>query len=327
MMPRNATLILFIGILIFLLSSCKERNEIFPPVTWTDYFFEKENVPARPVSAILILDQHTEWYGSLNNQGLLYNNGYEWKAFQMATSSIPFDSVTCILRDGNGLVWVSWKSGLACFDGSNWKTIDELKGKRVTSLAVQGVGILWAGIDGDEQTGGLAKLSNGNWSFIKQGNSGMQSSHVTALAIDHDQNLWVGTADKGLIRFDGNYWSQYNLNTLYTVAGRINSIAVDNEGMVWVGTQNSQLVKFTGSQIIYMSTGTGKPITSLVAEAGGKLWIGTAGAGVITLQNGLWSGYTSVNMHLPSDSVLTMALHPDGKVLASFPDGHILYFK
>jgi hypothetical protein len=328
-MIRYLQPILVFGFLFLCFSSCKERNEIYPPVPWVTYFYEKENIAPRPVSAILLNEkEHFEWYGSLNDKGLVNYNGYDWKEFFDAeNSSVPFDSVTSIVQDKNGLVWVSWKSGLANFDGSSWKLATEFTGKRVTSLAIQGIGIVWAGLDGDQQTGGLARYSNGNWEFFNPLETGIPSYHVTALAVDHDQRLWIGTSDKGIIHYDNHVWTGIRLDSAEVVPSRINSIAIDPGGIVWAGTASSQLVKFTDAGPVLLYTGTGKPITSLQFQADGKMWIGTAGAGVLTYLNGEWTSYTSANMHLPGDSILTLAIHPEGNILASYPDGHVIYFK
>jgi len=325
-MIRYPVFVLFFGILSLFSSSCKERNEIYPPVPWVNYFYEKENVPARPVSAILIENDHSEWFGSQGLQGLVHNNGYEWSIIAQSNSTPPFDSVTCILRDGNGLLWVSWKSGLASYDGSSWTTIGELTGKRVTSLALQGIGILWAGFDGDPQSGGLARLRDGAWKFYKVGATGLPSSHIISLAMDHDQRLWIGSSDKGIARYNGQEWTEFNAGNTGFLAAAINSISIDPEGNAWAGTSASELVKFMNTGPVILSTGTGKPITKLVAGNNGAIWIGTAGAGLLSYQDGKWTNYTMGNMHLPGDSILTLALHPEGNVVASYPDGHLISF-
>ncbi len=326
-MFRNIILILFTGLLTFFILSCKERNEIYPPVSWVNYFFEKENVPSRPISALLIENDHTEWFGSQGMQGLVHSDGYEWSVLDQDNSIIPFDSVTCILRDGNGLLWVSWKNGLASFDGSSWKNIPEMSGKRVTSLVVQGIGIIWAGIDGDQQTGGLARFKDGEWKFYNTATTGIPSSQIISMAIDHDQRLWIGSADKGITCYNGLEWTEYNPENTGFISARINAITIDPDGNAWAGTSASELILFTTTNPVILSTGTGKPVTSVVTDKNGMLWVGTAGAGILTYQAGKWKSYTKENSFLPGDSILIMASHPHGNVVASYPDGHLIHFK
>jgi len=316
---------LFIPILAF--TSCKERNDAYPPAPWTNYFFEKDNIAPRAISAILVLNDHDEWFGSRGAEGLIHNDGYTWTVFDQTNTGIQFDSITSILMDGNGLLWVSWKSGAATYDGTSWKNIPELSGRKVTSLALQGIGILWAGIDGDSQTGGLACFSNGSWTIYNPAGSGIPSSHITSVVIDHNQDIWAGSTDKGVIHRIGDVWLSFYDGTLNIRSSDFSSLALDPEGNVWAGNAASQLVKFGGEAPVVLDTGTGKEITSVVAGNDGKIWAGTMGAGLVSFDGSNWISYTVQNMRLPGDTIIALAVHPDGHTLASFRDGHIIYFK
>lgn len=316
---------LFIPILAF--TSCKERNDAYPPAPWTNYFFEKDNLAPRAISAILVLNDHAEWFGSRGTEGLLYNDGYTWTVFDQTNTGILFDSITGILMDGNGLLWVSWKSGIATYDGTSWKNIPELSGRKVTSLALQGIGIIWAGIDGNSQSGGLACFSNGSWTLYNPAVSEIPSAHITSVVVDHDQNIWAGSADKGVIRKTGDAWLSFNDVTLSVRSNNFSCLTLDPEGKVWAGNTASQLVKFGGEVPVVFDTGTGKKITSLVAGDDGKIWAGTSGAGLVSFYGSNWISYTTQNMRLPGDTIIALSIHPDGHTLAGFPDGHIIYFK
>jgi ligand-binding sensor domain-containing protein len=257
----------------------------------------------------------------------VHSDGYEWSILDQDNSTIPFDSVTCILRDGNGLLWVSWRSGLASFDGTSWKNIPEMTGKRVTSLVVQGIGIIWAGLDGDQQTGGLARLKDGEWKFYNTVTTGIPSSRIISLAIDHDQCLWIGSADKGITSYNGLEWTEYNPENTGFLPARISCINIDADGNTWAGTSASELIQFTKTGRGILTTGTGKPVTSLVTDKDGMLWVGTAGAGVLKYHAGKWTSYTKENSYLPGDSIIAMAIPPDGKIVASYTDGHLINFK
>jgi ligand-binding sensor domain-containing protein len=327
MLQRTGIIILFAGLLLISFVSCKEKNELYPPLPWESYFFGNSQVNSRPVSALLIESDHSEWYGSQDDQGILLNNGYDWSEYNNSNVSVPFDSVTSILRDGNGLLWVSWKNGLANFDGNTWRSIDGLKGKRISNLALQGIGIIWIGILGEQQTGGLARWENGKLDFFTPSNSGLPSSQVTALTFDNEQRLWIGTHDQGIIIYNGVDWITPDLTLIGFIPAAINSLFTDKEGNVYAGTEASQVIKLSGDQIIVLNTGSSSPITSLLVDANGKIWIGTKGGGVLAVSEGIWKSYTAENMHLPGNSILALCKHPDGRILASFEDGHIISFK
>jgi ligand-binding sensor domain-containing protein len=327
MIHKNVVSGLLICLIPFFFLSCKEKNELYPPLPWGYYFFENEQAASRPISAFLIENDHSEWYGSLRTEGILYYDGYTWQEMDNSSVSIPFDSVTSIIRDGNGLLWVAWKKGLASFDGDKWKSIPELNGRRVNGLALQGVGIIWAGIDGDAHTGGLVRFQSGDLKFFTPDNSEIPFSHITSLTIDHDQQLWAGSANKGIAMFNGSKWKTLSCEAMGLAPTRINCLVTDMNGNVWAGTESSHIIKFTGSEHITLNTGTGSPITSLAMTMDETTWIGTNGSGILSLSDNNWSAYTKENMHLPGDSILTLGIHPDGRLLVSFIDGHIVYFK
>jgi ligand-binding sensor domain-containing protein len=327
MLQRTGIFILFAGLLLISFVSCKEKNELYPPLPWESYFFGNALVNPRPISALLIESDHSEWYGSQDDKGILQNNGYDWIEYTNSNASVPFDSVTSILRDGNGLLWVSWKNGLANYDGNNWNTVDGLKGKRISSLALQGIGIIWIGILGEQQTGGLARWENGKLDFYTPTNSGLPSSQVTSLTFDQSQRLWIGTRDHGIIIYDGMNWSTPDLTSTSYIPATVNSLISGMDGNVFAGTEASQVLKFSDSQTIVLNTGSSSPITSLLVKADGALWIGTKSGGLLSVAEGIWKSYTMENMHLPGNSILALSLHPDGRILASYKDGHIISFK
>jgi ligand-binding sensor domain-containing protein len=307
--------------------ACKEKNEIYPPVPWSVYYHKAVGIEPTPISSILVESDHAEWFGSAGNVGLIHGNGTEFILFDENNTDLLLDSVTCILRDGNDLLWVSAKNGLSRYDGSNWVSIQALKDRNITSIAVRGIGEIWIGIDGDSQNGGVALLKNGEWTFFSTSQSNIQSSHITCLLMDHQQGLWAGTKDHGVLFYNGTEWITQPTEQPLLEPSQINSLCLDAEGTVWAGTEASQVIRFSEDISIVLSTGTSKPVNKLLSDQEGKLWIATRGAGILTLENSSWKSFTKYNMHLPSDTILTLALHPNNNMLASFPDGHILYFK
>jgi ligand-binding sensor domain-containing protein len=323
---NSRQLLFFILVSILALASCKEKNPDYPPVSWSPFFYSQEGIAARAISAVLVPDDHTEWFGSRGTEGILFNEGYGWRSFDATTTGIPFDSITSLLQDGNGLIWAAWKSGLAVYDGNTWNSVPEFTGKMVTSLALQGIGIVWAGIDGSRESGGVARYSNGSWLFMNPLNSDIPSSHITSLLADFDQNLWCCSSDKGVFRQSSGSWRNLTENAEIR-SSHFTSLAIDAAGVVWSANTASQLIRFTSSGVTILNTGTGKPVTHLLASGDGKIWMGTSGAGLLAFDGKSWISYSVRNSRLPSDTITALALHPDGRVLAAFPDGHIIIFR
>ncbi len=326
-MRSSLRVCIFLIILTAVISSCKERNDVYPPVPWSIYFYEKPDIAPRPYSCILVENEHSEWLGGQGCEGLLFSDGHEWNVINVDNSGIAFDSVTAMLRDGNGILWVAWKSGLACYNGTAWTEMTEFRGRKVTSLALQGIGIIWAGIDGDRNSGGIARFTQDRWEFFTPGSSAIASSRITALAIDQDQKLWMGTADKGFLILKGTEFAGLSFESLGIRPSRINCTCQSPGGTIWAGTASSHIIRMNGDDVNILNTGTGAPVTGLLVSHDGSLWIGTKGAGLLKMLNGKWTSYTKTNSHLPDDTILSLAANPDGTILAGFTDGHILSFK
>ena len=93
----------------------------------------------------------------------------------------------------------------------------------------------------------------------------MPSNDVTAIAIDSNNNKWIGTDRGGLARFDGTNWTIYNgfnsglPNTgPNKIVNSIHSIVIDSKGNLWIGTILGGLVKYDGiNWTVYNETNSG----------------------------------------------------------------------
>lgn len=315
------------SLLLILLASCSEKNDIFPPVSWGTYFYEKSDIPARPISALLIENQQSEWYGSLGKEGLIHFDGYDWTILNAANTGIEFDSVTSIVRDGNGNLWVGWKSGLAMYNGTTWNEIQEFKGWLISGIVTQGIGIVWVSMDGNAAQGGLARYEAGTWTFLNPANSPIPSSHIRCMLISPEQAIWLGTANAGLISYRSGSWNVYGTQETGFKDAAFTCLAMDEDGTVWAGTAKSQLMKVSNGISSILETGATSAPTGIATITGGGLYITTAGSGILGFKDGVWSSYTSENAHFPANGFQFISRHSDGNYLTACQDGHVLYFK
>ncbi|GAB4280676.1 MAG: hypothetical protein Kow0029_25390 [Candidatus Rifleibacteriota bacterium] len=103
------------------------------------------------------------WLGT--NEGLSSCNleGKEWQRFQVK-DGLPNNVIRDLVIDKQGNLWVGTPSGVAVYDGENWKVYDEKNGLpqgSVHSLKVKGDSV-WVGTVG----GAVSRFKDGEWKTI-----------------------------------------------------------------------------------------------------------------------------------------------------------------
>jgi ligand-binding sensor domain-containing protein/signal transduction histidine kinase len=140
-------------------------------------------------------------------------------------------------------------------------------------------GTLWAAT-----YGGVARLDQATGTFSIYTPDKQNTIDYEEIKQDRNGNLWLGTAQSGLHRFDprtGEFTIYaHNPDDPRSMSDdRVNSIHFDNAGVMWVGTQNG-LDRFdskTGSfKTYYEQDGLAGNVVSCILEDGpGNLWMGT----------------------------------------------------
>lgn len=123
---------------------------------------------------------------------------------------------------------------------------------------------------------------------------GLPASIVTALAIDGQGSLWMGTYGNGVIRFDGHAWQQYQPLTKKKNPGPdgkqvceqrlnkwewshlVNTMVTDMTGAVWIGTEFG-LLRTEEDRLVLQDVENipDRVITSLMVDSYGIVWVGT----------------------------------------------------
>jgi hypothetical protein len=95
-------------------------------------------------------------------------------------------------------------------------------------------------------------------------------------SIIHDgTNLWAGSENLGLAKYDGNEWNVYNTSNSDLPSNFIYSIKHDGNTL-WLGTWNGLVRAEDSNWIIYYSTLLTGCIRSIVLDEK-VLWVGTSG--------------------------------------------------
>ncbi|MCB2205299.1 GHKL domain-containing protein [bacterium] len=219
-------------------------------------------------------------------------------AHYRSSEGLPQQTVTCIMQDSRGFLWVGTREGLCRFDGSRFMVYREMQGNIpvlsddfISALHEDRHGLLWIGTwhgltsyDPKEQ----------QWTRYRHDPTDPRSlsdDRVTAFHEDADGVLWIATCN-GLNRLTvaGNFERVKYRRLAQAKRDSIWSLAGDARGRLWIGTANDGLHTYdpasgTGKPYTVRDTSQGLPATeirSLLFDRDQRLWIGS-GAGATVL--------------------------------------------
>jgi signal transduction histidine kinase/streptogramin lyase/ActR/RegA family two-component response regulator len=163
---------------------------------------------------------------------------------------------------------------------------------------------------------------------------GLPSNGGTALALDRDGFLWIGTRD-GLARYDGVGYRIYRY-----APGDDNGLPGNYISALWVGADNRVWVGIEGGGLSVLDAGRERfhhyrpetqplmrsaDVMAIVGDAAGNVWFGTFGGGLYRLdrQNRLHRFLpVADNPHsLPSENILALAMDGGGQLWVGTTDG------
>jgi len=162
-------------------------------------------------------------------------------------NGLPSNWINCVTKDSHGYLWIATRYGLVRYDGYNFKSYINIKGD-INSLS---------------------------------------GNRITKLFEDSKGNLWIGTWQSGISKYDrerdkfNNF--NHNLDVYHCLdQGYIKDIAEDSHGNLWVVTGNEGITIFNENKgsFGYLRNSTGSKsaissnnLTSLVCDANGDFWL------------------------------------------------------
>lgn len=158
-------------------------------------------------------------------------------------------SVTSIVQDTKGLIWIGTKQGINRYDGHDFKHYhtgnSQIVSNDISSLLVDYLGQLWIGTNG----GGLYILEKTTQKITRFQYEGL-GDRIESIHSDKGSGLWI-LSDKGIINI--NQTEEWKVKKLpEEVLLNISAIGLLDKSL-WLGTVNGELfqVKQDGSYLSY----------------------------------------------------------------------------
>lgn len=167
-------------------------------------------------------------------------------------------------------------------------------------------GQIWIGT-----TKGLCKLvnrKNGKLSFKNYPLNNTDLLNVQAIAEDVSGNLWVGTKNKGLLKFDktSNAFVSFLSEDKYReINTDIRSLAFDNHGSLWIGAYDGIYILGKDKNIQKINSSNNSngidKVKSIYMDRKGSVWIGCyyKGVNIWDISNVNFSNYNQNSKKIP----------------------------
>jgi len=244
-------------------------------------------LPQNTVHAIVQGRRGYLWIGT--EGGLVRFDGAQFAVMTHATTpALPSDLIDDLTEDQTGTIWISTSGGLARMRGGAVEAFGADRGMPATQV--------WRTFDqilpgGREQVWVLSAAGL----FRIDGSPGKDRAERVPLDEDltensrmiagRDRTLWVGTAE-GLVQLSPE-GAAHALGTAGEVLAL--TLAADGSGTAWAGLRTG-LEACTPAGCRNVALPRGGAVEALVADAAGRVWIGTD-AGLLTEQGGRVSAF------------------------------------
>ena len=271
---------------------------------------EGAGLPSRSIHALAQTRNRYLWLGT--SAGLVRFDGARFTVFDARRTPDFADGVVSSLSEApDGTLYVGTTSAVMRYRQGRFESLPIHTGAGVvSSLLSSREGGLWIGLLGrplhrwhNEQARPLTK----------------ELGTVTPEAMVEDGSgvVWIGTRDKGLLRFAGGVFDHEP-----GITDGVQALHVDRAETLWIGTPRG-LLRRDGGGFTRFTTRDGLAhdnVSAILADRDGNLWVGTAGGGLSRLTGGRWSTLDAAQ-GLADDDVRGLLEDDEGNLWVATADG------
>ncbi len=248
-----------------------------------------------------------------------------------SSDGIPFSYGGLIVEDKFENLWVEtngalcrWKPGLTCTNYFVNQAALAGGGIGLWQLTSGPDGSIWTSVDSPGAGRGLQQFAEGVWKHHVLPSSAGMDSGISALFVDRDNVLWIGTVSGGIYRILNGHADHFGSGDGLS-SDSVQSFFQDREGNLWVVT-SAGIDRFHDLPVVSFSIRQGltaEDVGSVLSSNDGTLWIGNRG-GLDFLEGGKSSAFRTVS-RLPGRRVTSLLEDHQGRLWVGVDGGLNLY--
>jgi signal transduction histidine kinase/ligand-binding sensor domain-containing protein/DNA-binding response OmpR family regulator len=189
---------------------------------------------------------------------------------------LPVNSVTALVQDQRGYLWIATFDGLARFDGVRFTVFKAasspgLPSNRIIRLKETRDGALWLETEQHQ----LVRVRGGAFTAVAPARTA--GGRLLSLEEGRSGTLWVGSEmGLGVVRGDSVVAVAPDV-----IQGAVAAVIARRDGSVWAATVRGGVFRIVGERaerVIPAARFDGDSVMALLEDNGGGLWIGSSGA-------------------------------------------------
>jgi ligand-binding sensor domain-containing protein len=212
-------------------------------------------------------------------------------------NGLPFNTMSSIVQDRQGFIWIGSADGLARYDGYTFVTVPrnvdarKLSFNAISTIGIDKTGKLWIG-----QLGGLvSRLNPSTEHFETFKIEGGEDKIITTIFCDSKGIIWCFMGHTGLYRFDGKTFNfvgalpdlPQNASGLPATYNNASSIHEDSDHTFWIASSNG-LYHFSPATSTFQhlsslspDSNLPTPIHQIIPDGKKGFWCATYGYGLV----------------------------------------------
>lgn len=290
----------------------------FDGQVWTVYTDENSPLQDKFVQTIAVDSLNRVWVGH-SFEGVSSFDGDEWTYDVLAAQGVWLQEVKDIYVNENNVKWFAGSRDLTRLEDSTWANLTPPfpSGTYGAFTSVQGdeEGNIWFAADFS-----LFKFDGVEWTLFSRDSSDLPGAQIKSMIIDPQNKIWLASRTSGIISYDNEVWTTYDINNNPDRNDRVNAIGMSSDGLIWIGTE-VQLFTFDGTNWEEINLGfesglSNNSVSTIQSNDNGEVYFGTPN-GLAIFDGNEWKSYTTKNTGLPRYAYRMVIDEDNNKWIAS----------